>query len=181
MNDDIQITFRKTTSGTSKASEASEPKQNDIKETSGLIAISDAHWQVITKLYLRTYRGPNAVEDLKDQLKNYQALRKIGHIARGRYVRYLPRGLVDVNLKRGGWVVKCNSTSVHLEDGYRRWSVPRRDNFIFVRDDEAGLEQRGGRRSHRKSVLRLIAEEMLWQNNNNEEQQQAPRLRANFI
>jgi len=114
-------------------------------------------------------------------------LRKTGSIAKGRYVRYLPRGLIDADLKRGGWVLKCNSTSVHLQDGRRHWRVLRRDCFIFVRNEGAMAISD---RQQRKGIIRLLAEEALHQDARHRSdeddedepppQTSAPRIRANF-
>jgi len=164
-----------------QAKESGRPPKHDPNVSDGLVPISDAHWKIILKLYLRTYRGPHAVEDLKAQLEGYQVLRQSGHVGKGRYVRYLPRGLVDVDLKRGGWVVKCNSTSLHLQDGRRQWRVLRRDNFIFVREQDESIVPVN--RYHRKGIIRLLAEEALYQDNRRKEEAepfQQPRLKANF-
>ena len=159
MEDDdvITVTVRNTHD---EEPRSTRPPKRDPTITEGLVPISEAHWNVILKLYLRTYRGPNAVADLKSQLQDYQVLRKTGHVGKGRYVRYLPRGLVDVDLKRGGWVVKCNTSSVHLQDGRRQWRVLRRDNFIFIRSEDGAQHNA---RYQRKGILRLLAEEALSQ------------------
>lgn len=181
----ISITVRGAPLNSNTTTNEPRPPKYDPTVTTGVVPISDAHWEVILKLYLRTYRGPNATEDLKYQLEEYQVLRSVGSVARGRYVRYLPKGLVDVNLKRGGWVVKCNSKSIHLQDGRRQWRVLRRDNFIFVRNEDAS--DASSARNHRKSLLRLIAEETLYQDDRHREEEEEPdlpppppRFKANF-
>lgn len=158
----------------------------DPNVTEGVVPISDEHWEVILKLYLRTYRGPHAEEELKEQLADYGVLRTVGSVARGRYVRYLPRGLVDVNLKRGGWVIKCSGKSVTLQDRRRQWRVLRKDNFIFVRDEDSEGAVAPST-SHRKKLVRLLAEEALYQDTKlrsaqqQEEPPPPPRLKANFM
>jgi hypothetical protein len=184
----ITVTVRQPNDGDgASTNNPTRPPKVDPYLTEGVVPITQAHWDVILKLYLRTYRGPNAVQDLKMQLEDYKVLRQSGHVGKGRYVRYLPRGLVDVDLKRGGWVVKCNSTSVHLQDGRRQWRVLRREHFIFVRDEHATEPVN---RHHRKNLLRLLAEETLYQDNKYKEsirRREAPddsppppRFKANF-
>ena len=182
-DDVISVTVRRAEPEGSQSRETRPPKHDPLI-TEGVTPITEEHWKIILKLYLRTYRGPNAVEDLKSQLQDYQVLRKSGHVGRGRYVRYLQRGLVDVDLKRGGWVVKCNSTSIHLQDGRRQWRVLRRDNFVFVRNVDA---KTGGASYYRKGIIRMLAEEALWQDNRSNAQSEPavqsppPRLKANFM
>ena len=151
------IQVRLTTTSRDDA-DTPEPRTRKRKKrkTEGLIPITEAHWSMILKLYLRTYRGPNAEADLRHQLKNYQVLRKSGKVANDRFVRYLARGFIDCHLKKGGWVTGCNASTIHLRDGKREWGVSRFDNYIFVRDENAV-----GEPQQRKSILRLLAEEAL--------------------
>lgn len=129
---------------------------NEVDISTGCVDITDEIWERILRLYLRTYRGPHADTELKKELEGYQVLIKDAIIAPGQYVRYMPRGIVDSELRRGGWVVKCNTKSIHLQDGRRAWRVSRLDNYIFVRnDDTAPL------RGDKKTMVRILAEEAL--------------------
>ncbi len=131
----------------------------EVDISNGCVDITDDLWQRILRLYLRTYRGPNAESDLKRELVGYKVLIRDATVDPGRYVRYLPRGIVDSELRRGGWVVKCNTKSIHLQDGRRQWRVSRLDNYIFVRD--AADDQTGLIRNNKPSLLRLLAEEAI--------------------
>jgi len=127
--------------------------------TDSCVPITDELWDRILRLYLRTYRGPSADVDLKRELADYSALKRDPNakIEPGRYVRYLSRGIVESELRRGGYVVKCTSKSVHLQDGRRQWRVSRNDNFIFVRNEDAPM--------YRKTMIRLLAEEAIRKDN----------------
>jgi hypothetical protein len=127
------------------------------------VEINDTLWHRILSLYLTTYRGPTADQDLKVELRDYKVLKKNGMVAVGKYVRYMSRGVIDCELRRGGYVVKCSSKSVQLQDARRQrtWRVSRAENYIFVR--ETGLEETKTQYSHhhRKSMLRMLAEEAI--------------------
>lgn len=130
------------------------------------IEITNDYWDIITKLYLRVYRGPNAEFDLKKQLFEYNVVPKKMLISKGRFVRYLSRGFVNNDLKRGGWVINSNPISIYLQFSKRKWKISRKDNFIFVRKEriEERIEAHNTKYNyHKKSNLRLLAEEMLFQ------------------
>jgi hypothetical protein len=123
------------------------------------VNITDDLWERILHLYLRTYRGPNADVELKNELADYKVLKKDPNakIEPGRYIRYMSRGIIDSELRRGGYVVKCSSKSVHLQDGRRHWRVSRIENYIFVRNEDAPI--------YRKTMIRLLAEEAIRRDN----------------
>ena len=134
----------------------------EVEITDGCADITEDIWDRILKLYLRTYRGPNAANELKRELVEYKVLIKNAIVAPGRYVRYMHRGIIDTDLRRGGWVVKCNTKSIYLRDGRRTWIVSRLDNYIFVRNEENGISATQGVAPNRKSTLRLLAEEAIY-------------------
>lgn len=121
------------------------------------VDITDELWDRILRLYLLTYRGPTADAELKQELQNYQVLRRDAKLQPGCYVRYMARGIAGNELRRGGYVVKCTSKTVHLQNGRRQWQVSRYSNYIFVHKGGDAL----GKPSHRKSVLRMMAEEAI--------------------
>lgn len=134
------------------------------------VPITEELWDRILRLYLRTYRGPTADADLKRELADYSALKRDPNakVEPGRYVRYLSRGIVESELRRGGYVVKCTSKSVHLQDGRRHWRVSRTDNFIFVRNEDAPI--------FRKTMIRLLAEEAIRKDNDNNKKLPKPTI-----
>lgn len=147
-------------------------------EDNGILTINEDMWKRILGLYLITYRGPNADRDLKLQLSNYKVLRRNNAtVEKGRFVRYLPKGIVDSDLRPGGWVVNCNNKCVLLRRGDRQWRVSRGDNFIFVRDADSFDE--GVKPSNKKAMIRLMAEEAL--RRDDEVTENRTRLRGNFV
>jgi hypothetical protein len=118
-------------------------------QTTGIVPMTEAVWNQILKYYLITYRGPNDEEHIRQELKGYHVLTRTGRVNVGRYVRYLRRGLIDNDLRRGGYVVKCNSKTLTLENGTRRWKISRAENYIFVGE------------AIRKTETRLLAEALL--------------------
>jgi hypothetical protein len=137
------------------------PQHQQVIINDCCVPITDELWERILRLYLRTYRGPTADADLKRELVDYSVLKRDPNakVDAGRYVRYLSRGIVESELRRGGYVVKCTSKSVHLQDGRRHWRVSRTDNFIFVRNEDAPI--------FRKTMIRLLAEEAIRKDNDN--------------
>ena len=149
----------------------------DPFDTVACVPMTQEHWKLILKMYLRTYRGPHADQLLRKELEGYQVLRRCGQIGKGRYIRYMSRGIIDVHLRRGGWVVKCNTKTILVKDGRRQWRVNRMDNFVFVRDQDADGPQPRGRH---KRLTRLLAEEALHQDNLLRQEQRV-KIKANFI
>ena len=99
----------------------------------GCVPLSDGAWEQILRTFRMVYRPADAEERLREELEGYHVLTKSGKVAVGSFVRYMRKGLIDVGLRRGGYVDKCNSKTIQLQDGHRRWRVSRADNFIFVR------------------------------------------------
>lgn len=118
----------------------------------GCIPLTAPVWEKILKHYSVVYRGPNAEAMLRRELDGYMVLTRSGRVNAGRFVRYMRKGFMDNELKRGGYVVKCNSKTLYLEDGRRQWRVSRNDNFIFVGE-------------MKKSENRLLAEALLQADN----------------
>ena len=110
-----------------------EIRQITIEQTYGCLPLSDAIWEQILKHYNLVYRGPNAEQLLRDQLEGYEVLTRTGKVAPGSFIRYMCKGIVDVELRRGGHVDKCNSKTIQVQDGRRRWRVSRSENYVFVR------------------------------------------------
>lgn len=138
------------------SSEEYEPEIREIiiEQTYGCIPLSEAVWAQILKYYNLVYRGPRAEEILREQLEGYEVLTKPGKIAPGSYIRYMRRGIVDSDLRRGGYVDKCNSKTIRVQDGRRRWRVSRQDNYVFVRiSNEAAMGP--------KRKTRILLEEIL--------------------
>ena len=137
-------------------SDSSENEAFSIQSTdTGILPLTPEVWDKFLPLYLMTYRGPNDELELRTQLEGYYVLTKTGRVAAGRYVRYMPKSIVDMNLKRGGYVAKCNSKTIRLQDGRRVWQIPRTEHFIFVRDPTIEIDPM------QKSQTRLLVEEML--------------------
>lgn len=118
-------------------------------QTSGIIPMTETVWQQILKYYLITYRGPNDEQHVRDELRGYHVLTRTGRVNVGRYVRYMRKGLIDNELRRGGYVVKCTTKTIYLENGGRRWRISRAENYIFVGE------------AVRKTETRLLAEALL--------------------
>lgn len=125
------------------------------------VPITDDLWQQILGLYLKVYRGPTADIDLKQELDNYKVLKRDGNVRAGAYVRYMARGVIGSELRRGGTVAKCTTKTVRLQDGRRQWTILRRDNYIFVLN---GSGVNGLVNQPRKSLLRTLAEQALLRN-----------------
>lgn len=130
------------------------------------VDISEDMWKKILKLYLITYRGADADTELRAELQNYKVLpRYNASVDRGRFVRYLPKGIVDASLRAGGWVESCNGKCVHLRYGERKWRISRADNFVFVRDEDAPDDVFATKPASKKNMRRLLAEEALRKDN----------------
>lgn len=144
-----------------------------VDEVNSCVDLTDELWDRVLGLYLKVYRGPNAAQELQDKLKGYQVLTRQGILSPGRYVRYLPRGILG-ELRRGGWVQKCNSKTIRLRDasGRRIWRVSRAENYVFVLKEDQNIQ-----RFH-KSRIRMLAEEALRADTAAKES--AVRLRATF-
>lgn len=129
----------------------SEDSEDDVvpTTTSGCIPMTEQVWEQILRLYLVTYRGPDDEQYIRRELDGYLVLTRTGRVNVGRFVRYMRKGILDNELKRGGYVVRCNSKTLHLENGRRRWSVSRAENYIFIGSDI------------RKTDKRLFAEALL--------------------
>lgn len=116
------------------------PEYVDINE--GCVEITPELWDKIKSLYLLVYRGPNADLELENSLEGYKVLSKNGKVQPGRYVRYMSRGIIGTELRTGGWVTKCTSKTVYLEDGRRQWQVQRCDVYVFVKDDDHNTDMK---------------------------------------
>ena len=138
-----------------------------------LVDITPELWELIMKTWRATWRPPGAEDNLKLELRDYKILRKGGVVEPGRYIRYMPRGFVNCNLRRGGWLHRCGKELLHLKDGRRAWRVSRRDNFIFVRNADPNDGYMGGR----KPLIRLLAEEAVRQD---DMRKQTQRIRIRF-
>lgn len=118
---------------------SNEDEDEDVRQITltnqsvGCIPLSDGAWNQILRTFRMVYRPADAEERLREELEGYHVLTKTGKVAVGSFVRYMRKGIIDVGLRRGGYVDKCNSKTIQLQDGHRRWRVSRADNFIFVR------------------------------------------------
>jgi len=160
----------------------------------GIVPITEEHWKHILLNYMRTYRGPNADSKLKHELRDYMVLSRNGHVMPGHYIRYLSRGIVDVELRRGGIVAKCNSKTIYIQRTgmQKQIRVSREDNFIFVRlisaattatpplTAEPPLQSKPPRTKN--MVIRMLAEEALRRDDEIKMAEELPqiRLKARF-
>lgn len=103
---------------------------------SGFTPMTKEIWDKILQHYLITYRGPNDEEYIRRELDGFFVLTKAGHVGNGRFVRYMRKGILDNDLRRGGHVKKCTKNTLLLEDGRRNWRVSRLENYIFVSTNE---------------------------------------------
>ncbi len=151
-----------------------------LNNDNSCVEITDDLWDKILFLYLKMYRGPTADQDLKRELQDYKVLRKDAKIAPGSYVRYMSRGVIASDLKRGGYVVKCSLKTITLQSGKRLWHVSRLENYIFVHKNEGKIP------NHRKSIMRMLAEDAIRKDDNiktskKENENERVKLKANFL
>lgn len=143
-------------------------------------------WDKILQHYLITYRGPNDEAYIRRELDGFFVLTKTGQVGNGRFVRYMRKGILDNDLRRGGNVKKCTKNTILLEDGRREWRVSRLENYIFVSTNE-------------KSNTRLYFEKLLLKADNErlarlydrdaggdedddyEDDERAPTVKVNFV
>jgi hypothetical protein len=148
---------------------------------SGFTPITKEIWDKILRHYLITYRGPNDEANIRRELDGFFVLTRTGRVAPGRFVRYMRKGILDNDLRRGGYVKRCHENTIRLQDGRREWSISRNDNYIFVGDAES-----------EKSDIRKLCDKVLstqskknyddgQEDDDEEDVLRAPTVKVNFI
>jgi hypothetical protein len=136
-------------------SDEDEIRQIKVERTFGSVPITEVAWEQLLRNYRLVYRGPRAEEELREQLQGFEVLTKTGKAAPGTFIRYMRRGVIDTDLRRGGFVDKCNSKTIQVQDGRRRWRVSRQDNYIFVKvSDDAPTGPKRRNRILLEEILR---------------------------
>lgn len=178
-----EVRLVKSTSVEIKMSVETFKKMTD----SGFTPMTKEIWDKILQHYLITYRGPNDEENIRRELDGFFVLTKAGQVGNGRFVRYMRKGILDNDLRRGGYVKRCTQNTIVLQDGRREWRVSRLENYIFVSTNEKSntrlyFEKLLQRHSENERLAQLYDQEGDDENEDEEDEDvRAPTVKVNFV